>query len=80
MTNIDTTDSMQINGTEIEKGTNYKYLVQTIVMENRTKPKKSFDKNKSMLEWFFFVFVFFWKVQKYRSGEAPSHESKKKNV
>ena len=26
MTNIDTTDNIQINGTEIEKVTNYKYL------------------------------------------------------
>ena len=37
MTNIDTTDNIQINGTEIEKVTNYKYLGQTIAMENRTK-------------------------------------------
>ena len=37
MTNIDTTDNIQINGTEIEKMTNYKYPGQTIAMENRTK-------------------------------------------
>ena len=35
MTSIDTT--IQIDGTEIEKATNYKYLGQTIAMENRTK-------------------------------------------
>ena len=37
MTNIDTTDNIQINGTETEKVTNYKYLGQTIAMENRRK-------------------------------------------
>ena len=37
MTNIDTTDNIKINGTEIEKVTNYKYLGQTIAMENSTK-------------------------------------------
>ena len=37
MANIDTTDNIQINGTEIEKVTSYKYLGQTIAMENRTK-------------------------------------------
>ena len=35
--NIDTTDNIQIDGTEIEKVTNYKYLEQTISLENRTK-------------------------------------------
>ena len=29
MTNIDTTDNIQINGTEIEKVSNYRYLEQT---------------------------------------------------
>ena len=37
MTNIDTTDNIQINGTEIEKATDYKYLGHTIARENRTK-------------------------------------------
>ena len=37
MINIDTTEIIQINGTGIEKVTNYKYLGQTIAMENRTK-------------------------------------------
>ena len=37
MTNIDTTDNIQINGTEIEKVTNYKYLGQTTAIEKRTK-------------------------------------------
>ena len=41
MTNINTTDSIQINGTEIEKATNYKYLEQTIAMENSTKQEVS---------------------------------------
>ena len=41
MTNIDTTGNMRINGTEIEKVTNYKYLGQTIAMENSTKPEVS---------------------------------------
>ena len=40
-TNIDTTDNMQINGTEIEKVTNYKYLRQTTAMENRRKKFQS---------------------------------------
>ena len=37
MTNFDTTGNIQINGTEIEKVTNYKYLGQTIAMENKAK-------------------------------------------
>ena len=37
VTNIDTTDNIQMDGTEIEKVTNYKYLGQTMAMENRTK-------------------------------------------
>ena len=37
MTNINTTHNMQINRTEIEKVTNYKYLGQTIAVEYRTK-------------------------------------------
>ena len=41
MTNIDTTGNIRINGTEIEKVTNYKYLGQTIAMENSTKPEVS---------------------------------------
>ena len=41
MTTIDTTDNIQINGTEIEKVTNYKYLGQTIAMENSTKQEVS---------------------------------------
>ena len=32
ITKIGTTDSIQINGTEIEKMINYKYLGQTIAM------------------------------------------------
>ena len=41
MTNIDTTDNVQINGTEIETVTNYKYLGQTTTMENSTKQEVS---------------------------------------
>ena len=43
MTNIDTTDSIQIDGTEIERVTKYTctYLGQTIPMENRTRQKVS---------------------------------------
>ena len=41
MTNIDTKDNIQIKGTEIEKVTNYKYLGQTIAMENSTKREVS---------------------------------------
>ena len=39
MTDIDTTDNIQSDGTEIEKVTNYKYLGQTIAVENKTKQK-----------------------------------------
>ena len=41
MTNIDTIDIIQINGTEIEKVINYKYLRQTTAMENSTKQEVS---------------------------------------
>ena len=41
MTNIDTTDNIQINGTETEKMTNYKFQGQTITMENSKKQEVS---------------------------------------
>ena len=41
LTNIDTTEYIQINGTETEKATYYKYLGQTTAMENRTKQEVS---------------------------------------
>ena len=41
MTNIDTTDNIQINGTDIENVTNYKHLGQTLAMENSTKQEVS---------------------------------------
>ena len=44
MTNINTTDNMQINETEIDKVTNYKCLGQAITMKNKTR---RFDQNKS---------------------------------
>ena len=37
MTNTDTTDIIQIDRTEVEKVTNYKYLRQKIAVENRTR-------------------------------------------
>ena len=68
MTNIDTTDNLQIYMTEIEKMTNYKYLGQTTAMENRTKQEVSI-RIKNRMEWgegggvgfllFFFFFFFF---------------------
>ena len=70
MTNIDTTDNIQINGTEIEKVTNYKYLGQTIAMKNRTKTR-SFNQNKSRMECFL-------KVQRNVPRQSPSYEFKKK--
>ena len=41
MTNIDSTDNIQINRTKIENVTNYKYSGQTTAMENRTKQEVS---------------------------------------
>ena len=46
MTKINTTDNIQINGTEIEKVTNYKYLGQTTAMENGTKQEVSIRKKQ----------------------------------
>ena len=53
MTNIDTADNIQMDGTEIEKVTNHKYLGQAIAMENNKAT--NFDKNKSRMEWGFSV-------------------------
>ena len=64
MTNIDTTDKIQIDGTEIEEATNYQYLAQTIAMKNKAR---ILDENKSRVECF-------WKVQRNLSGQDPSHE------
>ena len=41
MTNGDTTDNIQIDGTKMKKVTSYKYLGQTIAMENRTRQEVS---------------------------------------
>ena len=41
MTNTNTTDNIQINGTDIEKVTNYNYMGQTIAMKNSTKQEVS---------------------------------------
>ena len=41
MTNIDTTDDMQIYETEMEKLTSYTYLGQTKAIKNRTKQEVS---------------------------------------
>ena len=48
MKNNDTTDNIQINGTETEKVTNYNYLGQTIAMENSTKQEVSI---RTKAEW-----------------------------
>ena len=69
MTHIDTTDNIQINGTEMETVTIYTYLGQTMAMENN---KRSFDQNKSRMECF-------GQVQRNLSGQAPSHEYKTSN-
>ena len=41
MTNIDTTDNVQIDGKEIGKATNHKCLRQTTAMGNRTRQEIS---------------------------------------
>ena len=41
MTTIHITDNIQIDETEIEKVTNYRYLGQTIVMANRKRQEVS---------------------------------------
>ena len=48
MTNIESSGNIQIDGTKIEKVTNYKYLGQIIAMETRTKQKVSL---KIKAEW-----------------------------
>ena len=51
MKNIDTTDNIQIDGTKIEKVTNFKYLGQTIAMlKKKYKKRRNFDKNKCRME------------------------------
>ena len=68
MTNIDTTDNIQINGTELETVTNYKHLGQTKAMENSTKQEVSIRMES------------FWKVKRNLPRQAPSSESKKKGL
>ena len=46
MINIDTTDSMQMDGTKIEKVTNYRYLGQTTVMEAEQGKKSRYEENQ----------------------------------
>ena len=41
ISNIDTTDIIQIDGTEIEKVTNYKYMGQSIATGNKTRQEVS---------------------------------------
>ena len=41
MTNIDTTDNIQLDGKEIKKLTNYKYPGQTTAIESRAKQEVS---------------------------------------
>ena len=57
------TDNIQ--GTEIEKVTNYKYQGQTIATENSTKEVS-------------IRMECFWKVQRNLPRQAPSYESQKK--
>ena len=47
MTNTDTTDNIQIGGTEIEKVSDYKYLGY-----GKQNKARSFDKNKNSMESF----------------------------
>ena len=53
MTNIDTTDNIQIDGTKIEKVTNLKYMGQTIARGNRIRQEFLF------VCLFLFLFLFF---------------------
>ena len=41
MTNIDTAENLQLDRTEIEKMTNYKYMGNTTAMNNRTRQELS---------------------------------------
>ena len=73
MAHIDTTDNIQINGIEIEKMTNYRYLGQIIAMENSTKQEVSIRVKAG------------WSVfGKYREifldRHLPSYESKTKGL
>ena len=72
MTKVDTTDNVQIDGTETEKVTNYKYLRQTIAIKNRIRQEISI-RIKSNMECS-------WKVQRNLSRLATSHEPKKKGL
>ena len=80
MTNFDITDNIQINGTEIEKVTNYTCLGQTIAIGNGTKQEVSTRIKTGWSGFLFFCFFFGGGggVQINLSGQAPSHESKKK--
>ena len=72
MTNIDTTDNIQIDGTGIEKATNYECLEQTIAVDKRTMQEVSI---RMKAGW-----SIFGKIQRDLSGQAPSHESIKKSL
>ena len=65
LTNVDTTDNIQIDWTEIEKLAN-----DSNGKQNRAR---SFEKNKSRMECF-------WKVQRNRSRQTPFHESEMKSL
>ena len=82
MTNIDTTDNIQMEGTEIEKVTNYKYLRQTVAMENKTRQKVLIGIKRGWSEvcLFFCLFGFFLKEQRNLFEKALSHESRKKGL
>ena len=61
MTNTDTTDNIQTDGTKIEQVTNYDYLGQTTAIENMTRQEVSMRTKAGwsggFLFWFCFCFV-----------------------
>ena len=66
MTNVDTTDNIQIDETKIEV-TNYSLKIWTNNNNGKQNKTRCFNKNKSRMEHF-------WKVQRNLSGQAPSHQ------
>ena len=68
MTNVDSTDNIQIDRTEIE---NVTINIWDKQWKWKTGQGKSLNKNESKMKCF-------WRVQRNLFGQAPSHESKKK--
>ena len=69
MTNIDTTDNVQIDRTDIEKVTNYKCLEQTKSVDKRTKQEVLMRRKAG-----------FCKVHRNISEQAFSHDYKRKGL